>query len=1429
MKTTKRIISILLSLMLVLGAVAVGGMTASADDDGIVWNDAESRYEISSYAGLKEFASIVNGEHASIAQNSAACAILTADIDASESNPEAAGYDPANAWTPIGKDNTYHRFTGTFDGDGHKITGLTFNDSSVNSAGLFGNVRGVKEGDDFVGGIVKNVGLEDGNITGNHFVGGIVGLNTGLITGCYFKGAVSGYSTIGGITGRSNNGTVENCFNTGEVSGSNSYIGGVVGDNTKSTVRNCFNTGKISGSIFVGGVVGNATSESSSTKSSVINCYNIGEVSGSDSYGGIIGYNYNSIVSNCYTTGNINPAPGASRIGIIAGVCEGINGDTATVENCYYDSDKITGFSVIGEKNGEVETSITGLTTAQMTGANAAVYMKGLFNDDGTSDDWCITASYPRLIFKIENYDQLKAFSARVNNGDTGLCAKLMNDIDASASAEANDWTPIGNYNNQYTGTFDGDGYVVTGLSTPADYNSNYAGLFGYVGSKTEGGVTTKGIVKNVGLEGGKITGGTYVGGVVGRNDGGTITNCYNTGDVIVTVTGSATYLYVCGVAGINYYGGTITNCYNTGDVTVTETGSATYLYTGGVVGIISGSTIINCYNMGDVTIKGTVTYFCAGGVVGSNNGVTITNCYNTGDVTVTGSTKYIYAGGVAGYNGGPVSSCYSTGAVTTAMGSATNNYTGGVAGNNNSEITYCYYDKTICGNIGAVNGADDASNVKGLTTAQMTGANALRNMVFEYGDGEVSPWLTKANGADVSGKYRLFYPHLKGFDYDLTAASEDWPAKVEVTVTWSGEDSYIYNGQAQMPSVTSVIIGDSAVPEGTLVKYSKYTGSEWGDDTSDSPTDPGKYRMTIRDGDKVIETKYFTILDPDTDYSVTYKVKTDDGWEDVSEPVNAGEYKAIVTFTDTGYLKGQPPIEKEFNIDPKAVAVTACGPDGPIMAYNGQEQVHTDSVIWIYDREETGLDDSKLRYTGNTTVKGTDAGRHSVDLSAEYCFCDDSNYDVTFTAEGDFNFDIAQSVLTITADDLETDYGEDLAGLTYKIEPRFGSYYNTDELGITLSTDADKNKAGTYDITVTVPDNPNYLITTQKGTYTVRQIDTVATVTAEDIDYGQKAVVTFTAPADATGKVTFYLDAADTGTTKDIENGQAVCEFERLNIGSHSVECVYTGDGNYKPGEAKTASFEVKSVDCPLTVNYVYANGSEAAETHTEDVEIFTGYSVISPGITGYTPDTATVEGTMGDDDMDGKTVTVTYTPVEYTAVFTDGNGKTVSEIKYTVETKSIDEPAVPEKEGYEGKWEEYRLTAGGITVKPVYTEIPAEEPSGEPASTVPVNGNRSSVLGYKENQTFTADTADLPEGAEVQWFVNGEEAGTGSEYTVVGPKDDYTVQAKVLDKDGNVLSESSEQNIKVKHGFFDKILFFFAWLLKLLLTPIWYLEGIV
>ena len=118
MKTAKRVLSLLLSLTLVLGAVAVGGMSASADGDGIVFNSADNRYQISTYSELKEFASIVNGTHATIAQNQAACAILTQDFTATDTD-----------WTPIGdgsgSDDSQIRYTGTFDGMRHIITGLT--------------------------------------------------------------------------------------------------------------------------------------------------------------------------------------------------------------------------------------------------------------------------------------------------------------------------------------------------------------------------------------------------------------------------------------------------------------------------------------------------------------------------------------------------------------------------------------------------------------------------------------------------------------------------------------------------------------------------------------------------------------------------------------------------------------------------------------------------------------------------------------------------------------------------------------------------------------------------------------------------------------------------------------------------------------------------------------------------------------------------------------------------------------------------------------------------------------------------------------------------------------------------------------------------------------------------------------------------------
>ena len=978
---------------------------------------------------------------------------------------------------------------------------------------------------------------------------------------------------------------------------------------------------------------------------------------------------------------------------------------------------------------------------------------------------------------RISDYDELKAFAHRVNNGENCLSAFLTNDIDASSSAQENDWTPIGkDEEHSYFGTFDGDGHIIAGLT----YNSSadYAGLFGYVGAKEEGGVTTKGTVKNVGLVGGTITGKQCVGGVAGKNYGGKVTCCYNTGDV----SGNNV---VGGIVGQNVVKGSVSNCYNTGSVTATDDSA------------------------------------CAGGLVGHiAGGTSVSNCYNTGSVTAPG--KYTDFGGIIGRVF------------------------------NVSLVKNCYFDSDRVRDIYAIGYSQNSTqiDVAGLTTAQMTGDDALSdsNMKFVFSTPDENPWLTKADGGEEAGGHYWYYPHLKGFAYDTTSAAEDWPAKAEVSVTLS-KYSFGYDGERHMPTVTSVISGKT--------------------------------------------------LEAGADYAVSYYKKTGEDWStNTVTPVDAGDYKAVITFLKEVVAgegvasvpdESHAPIEKEFTIDRVDVTITAKSEN---YTYDGR--AHSNSGYDVKGLVEN--DAITAVVTGSITFPSESPVTNKI---TDYSFTtgNPENYNVT-KVNGELTMANASKEITITSASGSWTY-DGSSHSDNAVEVTDGTLFDGDELAAEATgsvTDVADTAAGNnaiapgYKIMHGTEDvTANYVITTVNGTLTIKQAVPETKATAEDIDYGQKAVITFTAPEGATGKVTFYLDAADTGVTKAIENGQAVCEFENLRIGTHSVEAVYTGDGNYTSGETATAKFEVRPVGCPLTISYQYADGTEVAKTYSDSVEIFTDYSVASPEITGYTPDIPKVEGTM--ESIDGTEVKVTYkandyevtfnadgseykketvtfgteipepeapakenydfagwdaeipaampaenltfnalfVPVEYTAAFVDENGKTVKEVSYTVETEKLDEPAVPTKEGYEGKWEEYKLAAGGITVKPVYTEIPAEEASDEPAAPVAVEGNRSANLGYKENQTFTADVTDIPEGAEIHWFVNGEDVGTGSEYTVVGPKEDYTIQAKVIDKDGNVLSEGAEQSITVKNSFLDKVMFFFAYLLKIVLTPVWYLEGVI
>lgn len=198
-------------------------------------------YQIGNAEELYWFAALVNGTLDGEKQNTSANAVLTANI----SN------NTYETWTPIGNDQ--NPFTGTFDGQGHTIIGLDFNDSNAENVGLFGKNSGT----------IKNVGVVNSYFYGGAYVGGVYGYNSGTITGChntsdYNNGKVSGSISVGGVCGN-NEGTITGCYNTGAVSGNGLNVGGVCGNNKGGTITGCYNTGAVSGSISmvqVGGVCG---------------------------------------------------------------------------------------------------------------------------------------------------------------------------------------------------------------------------------------------------------------------------------------------------------------------------------------------------------------------------------------------------------------------------------------------------------------------------------------------------------------------------------------------------------------------------------------------------------------------------------------------------------------------------------------------------------------------------------------------------------------------------------------------------------------------------------------------------------------------------------------------------------------------------------------------------------------------------------------------------------------------------------------------------------------------------------------------------------------------------------------------------------------------------------------------------------------------
>ena len=239
--------------------------------------------------------------------------------------------------------------------------------------------------------------------------------------------------------------------------------------------------------------------------------------------------------------------------------------------------------------------------------------------------------------YTVTSADGLMNIAELVNGGKSDINITLDTDIDLTGK----NWTPIGtSFSNKYTGTFDGGGHTIKGLTVTT--NDQFVGLFGYLDKA--------GTVKNVVMEGIQITsnhGSSQAGGVVGFSRG-TIENCSVSGSVSGTV------------------------------------------YVGGVVGAQWGGSITGCSS--SATVKGTVD---VGGVAGqTNSSATLTACYATGNVIIEiDPVKNISGGGLVGFNGGNgVLACYATGNVTSTGSSTGNVHIFGLLGDNYTTVTACYW-----------------------------------------------------------------------------------------------------------------------------------------------------------------------------------------------------------------------------------------------------------------------------------------------------------------------------------------------------------------------------------------------------------------------------------------------------------------------------------------------------------------------------------------------------------------------------------------------------------------------------------------------------------------------------------------------------------------------------------------------------------------
>ncbi|MDH7794012.1 MULTISPECIES: MBG domain-containing protein [unclassified Beijerinckia] len=637
---------------------------------------------------------------------------LANDIDASGTVIWNAGA----GFNPIGNGSV---FSGNLDGGGHVISGLTINRPTTDNVGLIGSLSGTANPS--VTGIVRNIGLSGGSITGGSRVGGLVGYaEQASISNALSSARVTGAgSSIGGLVGQNYATALSNSYATGAVTGSSS-VGGLVGLN-EGTISGSYATGAVSGMGGIGGLVGGMQTRGPMAEINTSYATGAVAVATNGSGGGLAGYVNNGIIGQSYASGAVNGLAGAHVGGLVgfaqnatinqsyatgststsgAGYAGGLIGMAinATINQTYATGavSAASGYAggFVGSRSGgsyansyfDTQTTgqavavamgpsdtVSGLTTAQArdksnyTGwdFNSVWYQSGDMRPILRAE--AASAAADGYI-PISNLNQLALMGANPTAN-----YKLATDLNATATSgssaagiwSTSGWVPV----ETFFGTLDGQNHTISNLYINRP-STDGVGLFANVSGWN---TPYPGAIRNIGLVGGSITGRANVGALIGVSDTAAISNVWSSANV--TGNGKS----IGGLVGWNYWT-TISDSRTSGTVT----GNSGASDIGGLVGRNEG--VINrSYATGAVNAISMATDGGIGGLVGfmqsSGSAAQVNASYATGNVTASGGAAGTQAGGLIGRMiSATVNQSYATGNVSsTATGSLSNS--GGLVG----------------------------------------------------------------------------------------------------------------------------------------------------------------------------------------------------------------------------------------------------------------------------------------------------------------------------------------------------------------------------------------------------------------------------------------------------------------------------------------------------------------------------------------------------------------------------------------------------------------------------------------------------------------------------------------------------------------------------------------------------------------------------